>query len=121
MPAFLGKDYYCHTCKKSYKCRNKHKCPLKCLSCFKTEHHTGDKIICDKCNRTFFGQKCYEEHLRNRSKGKNRSVVCELVQKCLECKRTVSDLKNHICRYSDVVIVNPIVIQKRINVTICYP
>ena len=50
MPAFLGKDYYCHTCKKSYKCHDKHRCPLKCLACFKTEHHNGDKITCDECN-----------------------------------------------------------------------
>ena len=54
MPAFLGKGYYCHTCKKSYTQRDKHRCPLKCLSCFKTEHHTGDKITCDKCKLTFF-------------------------------------------------------------------
>ena len=100
MPAFLGKDYYCHTCKKSYKCRDKHRCPLKCLACFKTEHHNGDKITCGECNRVFFGQKCYGEHLRDRSKGKKRDVVCELVQKCLKCKRTLSGLKNHICGYS---------------------
>ena len=29
MPGFLCKDYYCHTCKKSYKTRDKHKCPSK--------------------------------------------------------------------------------------------
>ena len=75
MPAFLGKDYYCHTCKKSYTQRDKHPCPLKCLSCFKTEHHTGDKITCDKCNRTFFGKNCFEEHLRDRSKGK-KAMSC---------------------------------------------
>ena len=74
MPAFSVKDYYCHTCKKGYSRRDKRKCPNKCLSCFKTEQHTGDKIICDKCNRTFFGQKCNEEHLRNHSKGKERDV-----------------------------------------------
>ena len=100
MPAFLAKDHYCHTCKKGYTHRDKHKCPDKCLACFKTEHHNGDKITCDKCNRIFLGQKCYDEHLRNRSKGKKRDVVCELVQKCLECKRTLSDLKKHICGYS---------------------
>ena len=114
MPAFLGKDYYCHTCKKSYKCRDKHRCPLKCLACFKTEHHSGGKITCGECNRVFFGQKCYGEHLRDRSKGKKLDVVCELVQKCLKCKRTLSDLT--VC----VVTVNSIVTQKRTNVT-CYP
>ena len=100
MHAFLAKDYYCHTCKKGYTRRDKHKCPNKCLSCFKTEQHTGDKIICDKCKRTFFGHKCYQAHLRNHSKGKERDVVCELVQKCLECKRRVSDLNQHVCGYS---------------------
>ena len=95
MPVFLGKDYYCHTCKKSYKCRDKHRCPNKCLACFKTEQHTGDKIMCGECNRLFFGQKCYDEHLRNHSKGKKRDIVCGLVQKCLKCNRTVSDLSKH--------------------------
>ena len=63
MPAFLAKDYYCHTCKNiPYTRRDKHKCPDKCLVCYKPEKHTGDIIVCDKCNRTFFGQKCFEEH-----------------------------------------------------------
>ena len=103
MPAFLAKDYYCHTCRKGYTRRDKHKCPDKCLACFKTEKHTGGKIICNKCNRTFFGQKCYDEHLRNRSKGEKRDVVCEIVQKCLECKRTVSGLKQHICGHATCI------------------
>ena len=98
MPAFLGKDYYCHTCKKGYTRRDKHRCPLKCLSCFKTEQHNGETVVCGQCNRTFFGKKCYDEHLRNRSKGEKRSVVCELVQKCLE--RVVSGLKEHKCGYA---------------------
>ena len=100
MPDFLGKDYYCHTCKKSYTQRNKQRCPLKCLSCFKTEHHTGDKITCDKCNRTFFGKNCFDEHLRDRFKGGERNVVCGLVQKCTECHRTVGDLKKYECGYA---------------------
>ena len=100
MPAFLAKDYYCHTCKRGYTRRDKHKCPDKCLACFKPGQHTGDIIVCGTCNRTFFGQKCYEEHLKNRSKGKKRDVVCKLIQKCLECKRTVSDLKQHVCGYA---------------------
>ena len=100
MPAFLSKKYYCHTCKKGYTRRDKHKCPHKCLSCFKAEKHTGDNIVCNKCNRIFFGQKCYEEHLRNRSKGEKRDVVCELVKKCLTCNRNVSNLKRHVCGYT---------------------
>ena len=100
MPAFLAKDYYCHTCKKGYTRRDKHKCPDKCLAGFKPGQHTGDIIVCGTCNRTFFGQKCYDAHLRDRSKGGKRDVVCELVQKCLECNRTVSGLKQHVCGYA---------------------
>ena len=96
MPALLAKDYYCHRCKKGYTRRDKHKC----LACYKPEKHTGDIIVCGTCNRTFFGQKCYGEHLRNRSKGGKRDVVCELVQKCLKCKGTVSCLKQHVCGYA---------------------
>ena len=53
-----------------------------------------------KCNRIFFGKNCFDEHLRNRPKGKERDVVCELVQKCTKCHRTVGDLKKHVCGYS---------------------
>ena len=59
MPAFLSKNYYCHTCKKGYTRRDKHKCPDKCLSCFKAEKHTGDNIVCGKCNRVFFGEQIH--------------------------------------------------------------
>ena len=100
MPAFLGKKYYCHTCNKSYTRRDKHKCPNKCLACFKTEQHTGDKITCSKCNRRFFGQKCYDEHLRDRSKGGKRDVMRELIKKCLKCNCTVTDLTKHVCGYT---------------------
>ena len=62
MPAFLSKKYYCHTCKKGYTRRDKHKCPDKRLACFKAEKHVGDNIVCKYCNRVFFGEKCYEEH-----------------------------------------------------------
>ena len=35
MTAFLDVAYYCHSCKKSYTRHDKHKCPQKCLACFK--------------------------------------------------------------------------------------
>ena len=100
MPAFLSKKYYCHTCKKGYTRRDKHKCPDKCLACFKTEKHVGDNMVCKYCNQIFFGQKCYDEHLRDRSKGGGGDVVCEHVRKCLICHRTVLDLKQHVCSYT---------------------
>ena len=102
MPGFLSKKYYCHTCKKGYTHRDKHKCPKKCLACFKYDSNcSGSEITCDDCNRIFFGQKCFDEHKRNRSEGKKTDIVCDLVKKCLKCKRTISDLSNHVCGYSE--------------------
>ena len=99
MPGFLGKNYYCDTCKKSYMGRDRHRCPKKCLSCFKYNGECeGSKITCNDCNRTFFAQKCFDEHKRER--GKN-DVVCDLVKKCSKCKKTVLDLEKHICGYSE--------------------
>ena len=100
MPGFLGTCYYCHSCKKGYAHRDKHRCPNKCLACFKTKQHIDNAITCDKCNRTFFGKDCYDENLRNRSKGEKRDVVCELVQKCQQCRRTVTDLTRNVCGYA---------------------
>ena len=99
MPGFLGKNYYCDTCKKSYTRRDRHRCTNKCLSCFKYNSECGgSEITCNDCNRTFFGQKCFDEHKRKR--GEN-DIVCDLVKKCPKCKKTVQDLEKHICGYSE--------------------
>ena len=57
MAGFLGKAYYCDTCKKSYTRRDKHKCPTECLSCFKSNSKCkGPEIMCKDCNRVFHGK-----------------------------------------------------------------
>ena len=102
MPGFLNKNYYCHTCKEGYTRRDKHRCPEKFLSCFKYNSNcNGPEITCNDCNRTFLGQKCFDEHKRNRSIGEKKDIVCELVQKCLKCKRIVPDLRTHVSGYSE--------------------
>ena len=92
MPAFLCKDYYCHSCKKSYAHRDRHLCPSKCLACFKYFPDgikcSGNEIKCNECNRSFFGKSCYNEHKRER--GINDSV-CKKVCRCLNCKRTLNN------------------------------
>ena len=128
MPGFLCKDYYCHTCKKTYEHRDKHRCPAKCIACFKYfpdgKKCSQPEIICNECNRSFFGLECFEEHKRDRSKNKDeieyeeierdgklitvtktchskRDIVCENVAKCLKCERTIAmKLKDHVCGHS---------------------
>ena len=68
LTAFYDSPYYCHECKKAYTKRDKHMCPSECLSCFtyaKDKKCEGKEIICKKCNRKFFGKRCFKNHLKN--------------------------------------------------------
>ena len=107
MTAFNNTDYYCHTCKKGYTLRDKHRCPDKCLACYEY-FPSGDKcgtsvddknIMCDSCSQTFFGQTCFDNHLKTR--GKKGPSVCDTVFKCLECQRVLTrkDIspEDHVC------------------------
>ena len=68
LTAFYDTPYYCHECKKAHTKRDKHTCPSKCLSCFtyaKDRKCEGKEIVCEKCNRKFFGKRCFKNHLKN--------------------------------------------------------
>ena len=101
LTAFYDSPYYCHECKKAYTKRDKHMCPSKRLSCFayaKDKKCEGKEIICKKCNRKFFSERCFKNHLKNRSKtstkgegkrAKLTDIVCDTVKKCLNCNRYI--------------------------------
>ena len=107
LTAFYDKPYYCHDCNKAYTKRDKHKCPSKCLSCFTYNKDTkcdGKEIICKKCNRKFFGKRCFKNHLKNRSNGEGKmDIVCDAVKKCLDCNRIITGkyVNNHKCGYTE--------------------
>ena len=107
LTAFYNTPYYCHECKKAYTKRDKHKCPSKCLSCFTYTKDTkceGKEIICEKCNRKFFGKRCFKNHLKNRSKIEGKTdIVCDAVKKCLDCNQIITGkyVNNHKCGYSE--------------------
>ena len=115
LTAFYDTPYYCHQCKKAYTKRDKHKCPSKCLSCFtyaKDKKCEGNEIICKKCNRKFFGKRCFKNHLKNRSKASTKGedkqakltdIVCETVKKYLDCNRTITGeyVNSHKCGFSE--------------------
>ena len=76
----------------------------KCVACFKYGgecNKSTNKVTCSDCNRQFFGEACYNEHKRNRATNGKLDVVCNLVQKCLLCKRAVTNLKIHVCGFSN--------------------
>ena len=107
LTAFYDTPYYCHECKKAYTKRDKHKCPSKCLSCFtyaKERKCDGKEIVCEKCNRKFFGKRCFKNHLKNRSKVEGKmDIVCDTVKKCLDCNRIITGkyVNCHKCGYSE--------------------
>ena len=107
LTAFYDTPYYCHECKTAYTKRDKHKCPSKCLSCFtysKDKKCEGHEIICEKCNRKFFGKKCFKNHLKNRSKVEGKTdIVCDTVKKCLDCNRIITGkyVNSHKCGFSE--------------------
>ena len=107
MTAFYDSPYYCHECKKAYTKRDKHKCPSKCLSCFtyaKERKCDGKEIVCEKCNRKFFGKRCFKNHLKNRSKVDGKTdIICDTVKKCLDCSRIITGkyVNSHKYGYSE--------------------
>ena len=107
LTAFYDSPYYCHECKKAYTKRDKHKCPSKCLSCFtyaKERKCDGKEIVCEKCNRKFFGKRCLKNHLKNRSKVEGKmDIVCDTVKKCLDCNRIITGkyVNIHKCGYTE--------------------
>ena len=107
LTAFYDTPYYCHECKKAYTKRDKHKCPSKCLSCFtyaKDKKCDGKEIVCEKCNKKFFGKRCFNNHLRNRSKFEGKAdIVCDTVKKCLDCNRIITGkyVNNHKSGYTE--------------------
>ena len=107
LTAFYDTPYYCHECKKAYTKRDKHKCTSKCLSCFTYNKDTkceGNEIICKKCNRKFFGKRCFNNHLKNRSNGEGKmDIVCDAVKRCLDCSRIITGkyVNAHRCGYTE--------------------
>ena len=108
LTAFYDSPYYCHECKKAHTKMGQSQMPIKkCLFCFtyaKDKKSEGNEIICKKCNRKFFGKRCFKNHLKNRSKVKGKTdIVCDLVKKCNNCSRIITGkfTKEHKCGYSE--------------------
>ena len=107
LTTFYDIPYCCQECKKAYTKRDKHKCPSKCLSCFtypKDKKCKGNEITCSKCNRKFFGKRCFKNHLKNRSKAEGKTcIVCDTVKKCNDCSQIITGkfIKVHKCVYSE--------------------
>ena len=94
-----GNKYFCWMCNKAYKTVNGHNCVHKCSRCFSTPicQNTERRIICQYCNREFYGQKCFENHM-NRATRFGLKTICEKIYFCKQCLKTVNvDDEKHEC------------------------
>ena len=89
MTGFYGSSYYCERCHKTYDHNDGHTCPkqsniYKCNVCNGRKH--SDDIIdkpkwieCTKCQRWFFNQECFTNHVENKT--------CDAIWKCNSCRK----------------------------------
>ncbi|KXJ19736.1 putative DNA polymerase [Exaiptasia diaphana] len=113
MTGFLNKAYFCNLCHKGYYNQKKHKCRPLCKCCYshKIDCQPDEKEIdwkyCDKCNRSFKGDTCLANHLKNvLSKNRNypklQYSICERYQRCTQCKKVVDVLtRKKVAVFSD--------------------
>jgi hypothetical protein len=90
MPGFLARGIYCHTCKKAYDHQREHLCPNACRFCRFPDCPIVSWIHCDRCNRYFRSQECFDRH--KQSVGKSKSICSDLV-KCPDCNTVVKRSK----------------------------
>jgi len=90
---FFGTNYFCEKCKKTYSCKDKHKCSFKCKWCCcadcdakpEFKDNTEKWINCPDCQRNFPTQKCFDNH--KAIHGKQANNMCSKIFKCPDCKK----------------------------------
>ena len=67
MAGFLNRSYFCQKCRKGYNNKETHACNNPCVYCHQIHSEGEEKwIFCDKCNRHFKNDTCYQMHLQER-------------------------------------------------------
>ena len=113
LPAFLGRNYFCLKCEKGFDHDDlaHHRCSgLKCWCCHQKDcvdflnkrKDTVASLDCWQCNRGFFGDTCYHNHLTKTSSGQPSQVVdrvCKTHRKCNQCGITynLQKIQEHRC------------------------
>ena len=105
-----GSRGYCVPCYKSYRNAEDHRCSNRCYKCMNTQpcdvKHAFKK--CNDCFRSFFGNLCFENHLKTKLFKKNLSV-CKALRICQICHKTVRSYnrkEKHECGVSFCQICN---------------
>ena len=104
LSGFLGHNYFCLDCEKSFDHddMHHHQCNGKrCRACHQTKcpdyhntHGESATLSCDRCHRSFFGSQCLENHYtystvdgKKVDPSKKIKNVCATQRKCPTCRR----------------------------------
>jgi hypothetical protein len=89
----MAKKLICNACEVLYDYT--HTCNNACFLCTATPPHPkGHSKNCDTCNRSFLSEKCFQNHLTLKVKGK---LVCQWRQVCRNCDLLVTSDSKHEC------------------------
>ena len=98
MPGFLSKNYFCHTCRRTYSDKLNHLCPGMCKSCRSYDCVVNNPMECNECNRWFKSKACYDQH---KEPVVGARSVCQGIKKCEKCGKSVEvrklNPKGHVC------------------------
>ena len=101
--AAMPKRYICNACDTLYDFT--HKCDKACSLCTTTPPCTKDETkCCGTCNRWFLSDKCFQNHLVPKVKGK---LACQWRQVCRNCSFLVTSNNNmNVLRNFAVTLIN---------------
>jgi DNA polymerase type B, organellar and viral len=91
LKGYMDASYFCSACWRPYSNLGKHKCEAVCKACRMVSacNSNEDLVDCDVCNRQFYGEDCYELHLK----------ACEKHVQCPKCDVVYNSKENvdHTC------------------------
>ncbi len=94
MAGFLQKVYFCTACCKGYDHANAHVCSVICRHCRKEgctatkEERIKERLDpCPSCDRYFYTNQCFQNHLQKSDKG---TSTCSTIKRCPDCFKQVS-------------------------------
>ncbi|XP_011859145.1 PREDICTED: uncharacterized protein LOC105556661 [Vollenhovia emeryi] len=92
---------YCVTCNTGFRNDRGHRCAKRCPRCYAAascEDRDAEIVKCASCNRSFFGNSCFERHRAEKSyDGRSSTSVCKSVRICDGCGRFVKSNSLHRC------------------------
>lgn len=92
-------NYFCINCNKKCDGKQFHRCKSMCSACLATPpcEIKVQKITCTACNRFFYGEICFQNHLKEKSN--KTKTVCESVRVCKICDKLLLKGKKtqHVC------------------------